>query len=168
MVVSHLHCKWVEVPLAIKNKIEDEQTLSLSISFDDPILQNTSKSIDIKQLKSAYSDPAPNGKRIAPRYLIELEVIILTHTKSFRTKSINISITGALLHEVLPKEFMSVPLEIIFIKKGNNGKRRLLFRGKAVGGPKQSPRITFQSSTLNSEAELLEELRGLEPLPFVS
>lgn len=150
-----------------KNKNEGES--SISVSYDDPIFDYTSKSINIEELKLAYADPAPKGRRIAPRYSVELEVIILTQTRSFRTKSVNLSATGALLQDELPTEFMNSPLDIIFIKVLDEAnKKRLLFRGKAVGGPLRTPRITFESYVQDSVSELKSSFKDKEPLPFIA
>ncbi|MGZ5279323.1 MAG: hypothetical protein ACXWC9_05245 [Pseudobdellovibrionaceae bacterium] len=117
-------------------------------------------------MKRQYQDKYPLGRRIAPRYEINLEVIILTQTKSFRTRSLNVSASGALLKDSLPKEFMaSQTLEIIFIMTDQNCKNRLLFKGRAVGGPNSSSRITFLESGVNSQSELQRAFKDLSPLP---
>jgi hypothetical protein len=64
---------------------------------------------------------------------------------------------------------MNSPLEIIFIKIADaTNKKRLLFKGKAVGGPMQSQRITFQSYVQESVSELKESFKDQEPLPFIA
>ena len=137
---------------------------TISSFQEDPIRQMLSIPIKMED----YTDPAPEGRRIAPRFTVELEVIILTQTKSFRTKSINISASGALLKDELPELFMASSLDIIIVREAGNAKKRLLFRGKAVGGPSKSCRITFQACVKDSDSELKETFRDLEPLPFIS
>lgn len=122
--------------------------------------------INFDELRLQYKDNKPPGRRIAPRFEVTMEVIILTHNRSFRTTSINVSLSGALLKDALPAEFMSCPaLEIILIQTDRQQKSRLLFRGKAVGGPLSSARITFIEVTGNSQTELQRCFANLEPLP---
>ncbi len=139
----------------------------LSVSHSDPILESTSIAIDFDELRLQYQDPAPNGRRIAPRFAVKLEVIILTQTRSFRTSSVNVSASGALLNDLLPIEFMSQHLlDIILIESTPRQKRRMLFRGKAVGGPHRSSRITFLESARNAQAELSTTFQNLKPIPM--
>ncbi len=143
-------------------KLSDMETTQ---SFpEDPLRTMFSSPIRIED----YTDPAPQGRRIAPRFPVELEIIILTQTKSFRTQSINVSSSGALLKDPLPEEFMKANLDIIIVRTKGSSKRRLLFRGTAVGGPLRSSRITFEACVKDADEELKEAFQDLEPLPFVA
>jgi hypothetical protein len=138
----------------------------LSVTHSDPILESTSIAINFDELRIQYQDPTP-GRRIAPRFEVKLEVIILTQTRSFRTSSVNVSASGALLRDLLPPEFMGNPLlDIILIEDNPRYKRRMLFRGKAVGGPTSSSRITFLESARNAQADLKTTFKNLTPLPM--
>ncbi len=148
-------------------KLVDSENVGIETTLSyqqDPLRQMLSSPIKMED----YTDPTPQGRRIAPRFTIELEVIILTQTKSFRTRSINVSASGALLKDELPEEFMTTSLDIIIVRQAGESKKRLLFRGKAVGGPSRSCRITFQACVKDSDSELKETFRDLEPLPFIS
>jgi hypothetical protein len=135
------------------------------LTFEDSIFDAPSVPINFDDLRLQYKDTKP-GRRIAPRYQVTMEVIILTQNRSFRTTSINVSLSGALLKDPLPKEFMNCQaLEIILIQSGQGQVNRLLFRGKAVGGPLSSARITFIEVTGNSQIELQRSFKNLEPLP---
>jgi hypothetical protein len=139
----------------------------LSVTHSDPILESTSIAINFDELRLQYQDPSPPGRRIAPRFEVKLEVIILTQTRSFRTCSVNVSASGALLRDLLPPEFMHNPLlDIILIEDTPRFKRRMLFRGKAVGGPTRSSRITFLESARNAQADLKSTFTNLKPLPM--
>jgi len=136
------------------------------LTLEDPIRTAESTPINFEEMKRQYTDKFPPGRRIAPRYEINLEVIILTQTKSFRTRSLNVSASGALLKDSLPKDFLSSQtLEIIFIMTDRNNKNRLLFKGRAVGGTESSCRITFLESGANSQFELQRAFKDLSPLP---
>lgn len=151
----------MSIKLVASEFVGTETTLSFQ---QDPLRNMLSSPIKMED----YTDPAPQGRRIAPRFTVELEVIILTPTKSFRTKSVNVSASGALLKDELPDDFMTSSLDIIIVREAGNSKKRLLFRGKAVGGPSRSCRITFQACVKDSDSELKETFRDLEPLPFIS
>jgi hypothetical protein len=59
----------------------------------------------------------------------------------------------------------SKSLDIIFILGSARQKKRLLFRGKAVGYPhERSQRITFLESALNAQKDLLIAIEKNQPL----
>lgn len=131
----------------------------------DTLLESASVAINFDDLRLQYSDPSPEGRRVAPRYTIAFEMIILSPTRSFRTKTVNVSASGALLKDYLPSEFMtSASLDIIFVLGSSHKKKRLLFRGKAVGGPARTPRITFLEAARNAQTDLLIAIEKSQPL----
>lgn len=78
---------------------------------------------------------------------------------SFRTESLNISESGALLKDMLPTNFMDTSFEVLITYNCPETKKqqRLMFTGEAVGGPLRSSRVSFKSSA-NKTAELLQGL----------
>ncbi len=155
-------------PFIRKASIDVLSLMELDVAPDamiDTLLDSATIAINFDDLRLQYRDTSPEGRRVAPRYEIGIEIIILSQTKSFRTSSINVSISGALLKDQLPKEFMSSDtLDIIFIPNGSFLKKRILFQGKAVGGPDSSARITFQRSSLNAQTDLLMAIEKIQPL----
>lgn len=133
--------------------------------LEDPIRDEPMTAIDFAELKRQHKDPTAPGRRIAPRYELRMEVIILTQNRSFRTSSVNVSASGALLQDPLPQEFMScTSLEFIFIQISRDQKHRLMFRGRAVGGPNSSARITFIESAGDSQKVLHSAFKELAPI----
>ncbi len=116
--------------------------------------------IDLEHLKRKYDGFAGLGRRIAPRFPLNLSVVIVNHKgSSFRTQSLNISESGALLKDMLPPNFMDSIFEILITYTCPQAKtpRHLMFTGQAVGGPLRTPRVSFKSSA-NKTAELLQTL----------
>jgi hypothetical protein len=118
------------------------------------------QAIDLEVLKRKYEGFAGLGRRIAPRFSLNLSVVIMNHKgSSFRTESLNISESGALLKDMLPPNFMDSTFEILITYTCPETKtpQRLMFTGEAVGGPLRTPRVSFKSSA-NKTAELLQSL----------
>lgn len=119
--------------------------------------------VDLGALKRRYAGLG-QGRRIAPRYGVELEVVLYTPGKSFRTSSVNVSASGALLQDHLPEDFMTGTIDIVFVLKNQNPKKCIAFRGKAVGGTITSQRITFVSSAPAAQETLMNVFETLTPL----
>lgn len=119
--------------------------------------------VDIAALKRKYSG-YHQGRRVAPRYGINLSVILYTVTKSFRTNSVNVSASGVLLKDHVPEEFMKETFDVVFVDQNSKDRRYMVFRAKVVGGPVKSDRITFLSSISNSQEVLMNVLDDLTPL----
>lgn len=84
-----------------------------------------------------------NDRRGAPRYDLNFEAVIFCRGNSFRTKTINISNTGALLADNVPIDFVDQELEIVLTRTTGRNKETFLFKGKSLGAPFRSPRIHF-------------------------
>ena len=82
-------------------------------------------------------------RRAAPRFTLELEIIIFCAGMSFRSKTKNVSITGALMNDLLPSEFVNQVLDIVMIRQVGDNRDQFLFKGKSEGGPFRTPRISF-------------------------
>lgn len=139
--------------------------IALTLTLEDPVREAPLTPINIAELKRLHKDMTAPGRRVAPRYELEMEVIILTQTRSFRTTTVNVSASGALLKDPLPQEFMScASLEFIFIQIRHDQKQRLMFRGRAVGGPNSTARITFIESAGDSQKVLQSSFKALSPI----
>jgi len=121
--------------------------------------------IDINQLRKKYEDRSL-GRRSAPRYAVDFEVVVITSYKSFRSKTVNISETGALLADLIPLEFTRGVFEVLFTAVDESGKRQyFLFHAKSADGPLRSKRIQFIKSKGDSAKrfnELIEQLTPVE------
>lgn len=120
------------------------------------------EAIDLDFLKKKYADTPNLGRRVAPRFELKLSVVAFSASQSFRTESLNISETGALLKDSLPLSFFNQPFEILFTYENprTGSKHHLLFNAKAVSGA----RISFQSAAETAKASLQTLFHGLEPI----
>jgi len=117
--------------------------------------------LDIKRL---YEEVDPNDRRGAPRYELQLTVLIANHCQAFRTQSRNVSATGLLLKDFLPEDFSKHTFDIILIQTHPTGQKSFFrFRGKAVEGPLRSRRVHFEATTRDTEHLLQQAFQGLKP-----
>lgn len=100
------------------------------------------KSVDIKGLIG-------DDRRKRPRHDFRFEIIIFTDKKSFKTLSTNISTTGILIQEDLPKDMLNQNLQVILINKmdDNPSTNKFFFDGKIVGDIINPKRISFENMT---------------------
>jgi hypothetical protein len=98
-----------------------------------------------------------NDRRNSNRYDKKLEVLIAAKGKSFRTQTINISLTGVMLEKALPFDMFGGPFEIVFYFQNNGAKKQIVFQGKVSGDLKDRRRLVFGDLTPNNQ-KLLEEL----------
>jgi hypothetical protein len=96
-------------------------------------------------------------RRKAIRVEKKVEVLIASRGKSFRTHTVNISLTGVMLDKALPFELQGGPFEIVFILQDRGLKRQLVFQGKVVGDLKDRRRLVFGDLSTSSQ-QLLEEI----------
>lgn len=87
--------------------------------------------------------PDAHDRREAPRYLVDFEVVIFCQGRSFRTKTVNVSLIGVLLADKIPVSFVDQILDIVMIRRNGESREYYLVRGKALGSPFRSPRIAF-------------------------
>ncbi len=98
-----------------------------------------------------------SDRRRANRVEKKIEVLVAAGGKSFRTHTVNISMTGVMLEKAIPPELQGGPFEIVFILQKNGTRRQLAFQGKVVGDLKDRRRLVFGDLSSGSE-RLLEEL----------
>jgi len=101
-------------------------------------------SMDILVSRSALG--SPKDRRITPRHDFKIEAVLLTKKgTSFRTHSLNISLTGTLLEDEIPKDFIQRPFEMILVNKFEKDPRkcRVHLTGKIIGDIQDPRRLVF-------------------------
>lgn len=108
------------------------------------------KSPSIKKSKSSSAKqnaPQDNDsdRRREPRHNFKIEVVLVSKIRSFRTYSINISLSGTLLDHEIPKDFLNNSFDLIITNpfEPDSTKARLLFRAKIVGDLTDPRRLMF-------------------------
>lgn len=122
--------------------------------------------IDHNKIKVKYQHKKL-GRRIAPRYGLKFDVLVVSKASSFKAHTINVSETGVLLDRPLPAGFQHEKFEIVMtLSNANNQKIQLLFQAQSadpVGQPLL--RIEFLKAVNNSSQKLnalIEELTPIE------
>lgn len=98
-----------------------------------------------------------SDRRRSHRVDKRVEVLVACRGKSFRTHTVNISMTGVMLDKAVPFELMGGPFEIVFIFQGPQGKKQLAFQGKVTGDYQDRRRLVFGDITSQSQ-KMLEDL----------
>lgn len=101
-------------------------------------------SVDIVISRSELG--SPRDRRAAPRHDFKIEAILLTKKgASFRTHSRNISLSGTLLEDEIPKDFFHRPFELILVNKFERDPRksRVHLTGKIIGDISDPRRLVF-------------------------
>lgn len=121
---------------------------------------------EIRKLKPIDDDELTNtstgtndDRRQAARHNFKLEIVLINKRGSFRTYSKNISLTGTLLEQDVPVDFIKNPFELVIINRFEKDpkKGRLLFKGKVVGDLANPRRLTF----ISVEPEMIDRLETL-------
>lgn len=120
--------------------------------------------LDLKKINEMKPDPttkkkvapraeAPKEKdqrsvaerRKDPRHNFKIEVVLVSKARSFRTYSLNISLSGTQLEDEIPKDFLNQPFDLIIVNpfEPDPSKARLLFRAKIVGDMTDPRRLMF-------------------------
>lgn len=97
----------------------------------------------------------------AERHELKIDVVLVNQKgKTFRSYSKNISLTGTLLADAVPTEFLSGFFEVVIVNKHcteNSPSSRVLLKGSVVGGDGRN-RIHFESVSENTSAKLKDLL----------
>jgi hypothetical protein len=89
---------------------------------------------------------SPKDRRISVRHEFKIEAVLLTKKgTSFRTHSKNISLSGTLLEDEIPKDFVHRPFEMILVNKFEKDprKNRVHLKGKIIGDISDPRRLVF-------------------------
>lgn len=97
----------------------------------------------------------PLDRRGAERFDIRIEVLIMSHGRSFRSFTDNVSMTGAILEKAIPNEFLTGHFEVAFISRYQNQVDRILFKGKIAGSLADPRRLTFTELPEESRLKLM-------------
>ncbi|HEY8272515.1 MAG TPA: PilZ domain-containing protein [Pseudobdellovibrionaceae bacterium] len=88
----------------------------------------------------------PKDRRTAHRHDFKIEAVLLTKRgSSFRTHSRNISLSGTLLEDEIPKDFFHRPFEMILVNKfeKDTKKNHVHLKGKIIGDIADPRRLVF-------------------------
>lgn len=113
------------------DQIDPEANIKVDINL--PGKRSTRKKVD---------DRRTSG----PRHEFKIEVILINKNgRTFRTKSLNISMGGTLLQDELPKDFINTRFDLILVNKFEKDPTmgRLHFQGRIVGDYKDPRRLMF-------------------------
>lgn len=111
-----------------------------------------------RELKNANFE-GPEQRRAHKRYELNVEVLVLCGLKSFRSTTQNISLSGVLLKNPMPRNFLNAPLEVVFIVRDFEGaqEEKLVFGGKLAGNLLDPRRLMFTEK----DAQDIEKLKKL-------
>jgi len=115
------------------------------------------------ELLSSYRE-----KRLRPRYLQILEVVLLTSHQSYRTKTVNLSESGMLLCETVPKEFSRGVIDVILVLHPyGQTPERLWFEATMIGGSLPTARLMFLTAKNKSDEKLRKFIKEIERIGAV-
>ena len=131
----------------------------LDLSKIRKIKPDTTKKKSPIQQKNKDASPPEAERRRHERHNFKIEVVLVSKTRSFRTYSKNISITGTMLENEIPKEFLKKPFDLIVVNpfEPDVRKSRLLFKAKIVGDLEDPRRLMF----LERDNEMAARLEAL-------
>lgn len=98
------------------------------------------KAAPLKETATKESD-----RRKDQRHNFKIEVVLVSKVRSYRTYSRNISLSGTMLEDEIPKDFLNKPFDLIITNpfEPDPTKARLLFRAKIVGDLTDARRLMF-------------------------
>ncbi|MCX7977452.1 MAG: PilZ domain-containing protein [Bdellovibrionaceae bacterium] len=102
----------------------------------------------------------PRERRGSERHELKIEIILVTKSgRAFRTFSRNISLSGTLLEDEIPKQFLNQPFELHIINKFEKDpkKGRVKFQGRVVGDFADPRRLMF----VDPDKETIQRLDAL-------
>lgn len=110
--------------------------------------------LDLSKIKKFKTEKKPistetetdsGDRRRDSRHNFKIEVVLLSKLRSFRTHSKNISLSGTLLENAIPKDFLNRPFDLIIVNpfETDPAKARLHFRAKIVGDLQNPRRLMF-------------------------
>jgi len=116
------------------------------INGDDLTLSGLPEKPSMDIVVSKATLGSPKDRRHSARHDFKIEAILLTKKgTSFRTHSKNISLTGTLLEDEIPRDFFHRPFEMIFVNKFEKDprKNRVHLTGKIIGDIEDPRRLIF-------------------------
>ncbi|WP_413289097.1 PilZ domain-containing protein [Bdellovibrio sp. HCB337] len=116
------------------------------VNGDDLTLSGLPDKPSVDIIVSRSDLGSPRDRRVAPRHDFKIEAVLLTKKgTSFRTHSKNISLSGTLLEDEIPKDFLQRPFEMILVNKFEKDPRksRVHLKGKIIGDIEDPRRLMF-------------------------
>lgn len=113
---------------------------------DDLTLSGLPEKPSVEIVVSRSGLGSPKDRRMSPRHDFKIEAVLLTKKgASFRTYSKNISLTGTLLEDEIPKDFIHRQFEMILVNKFEKDPRksRVHLTGKIIGDIADPRRLIF-------------------------
>lgn len=113
---------------------------------DDLTLSGLPEKPGVEIILSQQSMASQKDRRMSPRHDFKIESILITKKgNSFRSYSRNISLTGTLLEDEIPKDFFNRPFELILINKFESDprKNRVHLSGRIIGDLSNPRRLMF-------------------------
>lgn len=116
----------------------------------------------VKVYEDTDSRNEDSDRRKDTRHTFKIEIILVSKTKTFRTFSRDISISGTQLEKEIPREFLNVPFDLIIVNpyEKDTARGRLLFRAKIVGDMTDPRRLMFIEQDEGMTAKLDTLLRS--------
>lgn len=127
------------------------------INGDDLTLSGIPEKPSVEILISRSELGSPKDRRHSPRHDFKIEAVLLTKKgTSFRTHSKNISLTGTLLEDEIPKDFFHRQFEMILVNKFEKDprKNRVHLTGKIIGDLADPRRLIFLEQDDNTAHKL--------------
>lgn len=119
--------------------------------------------VDMKLPGRRKKEESGSDRRTATRHEFKIEVILINKNgRTFRTKSLNISMGGTLLSDELPKEFINTRFDLILVNRFEKDpvKGRLHFQGRVVGDYTDPRRLMFMDTDEHTLKRLEVMLRA--------
>lgn len=116
------------------------------VNGDDLTLSGLPDKPSVEIVVSRSGLGSPKDRRATPRHDFKIEAVLLTKKgASFRTFSKNISLTGTLLEDEIPKDFIHRQFEMILVNKFEKDPRksRVHLTGKIIGDISDPRRLIF-------------------------
>lgn len=149
----------------------DEETISRLVRIEGKQLKDSYPSVDADEITwSNVKKPDFNFSKILnksmgkreTRHDLKIEVLLISKRgKTFRSKSKNISLSGALLEDTIPFEFYDTTFDLVVLSTLTKDpkKARVKLEGKTVGDTKNSrtQRIQYNNPT-DDQKKLLQGL----------
>ncbi|MEN0058478.1 MAG: PilZ domain-containing protein [Bdellovibrio sp.] len=112
---------------------------------DELDLKNIPKPKHLGPPNTTEKKSSSQDRRRETRHNFKIEVVLVSKMRSFRTYSRNISLSGTMLEDEIPKDFLNKPFDLIIVNpfEPDLSKGRLLFRAKIVGDLTDPRRLMF-------------------------
>ncbi len=119
--------------------------------------------------KNTSPSPFADERRIAPRYHLRFEILVMSQNRSLRSRTVNLSVSGALMEDATPMDFLG-PVDVVIIIPHVKGEQKtyLNFRGLVVGKSEASHRLTFLQDKDESFDKLKRMIMEVEKFRSVS